>query len=121
MCFWKTQVKDIFLENTFYFKLFTCGNTILLHRFFVTPNHLKNNSSYTKKELPQIKDFPSPLNKSTCRKIPNIGPGFIEVRKHFLGGLYSGGLYSWGLIFGGHFMLVSEYQDLKIHCYVSLL
>ena len=29
------------------------------------------------------------------RKIPNISPGVIEVRKHFLGGLYSeGGLYS---------------------------
>ena len=27
------------------------------------------------------------------RKIPNIIPGLIEVRKHFLGGLYSGGLY----------------------------
>ena len=51
------------------------------------------------------------------RKIPNISPGLIEVRKHFLEGLYSGG----GLIFGGHFVLVSEYQDLKIHCYISLL
>ena len=29
-------------------------------------------------------------------KIPNISPGFIEVRKHFLGDFYSG-----GLIFGG--------------------
>ena len=59
-------------------------------------------------------------------KIPNISPGLIEVRKHFLGGLYSGGLYSGGLhsdglIFEGHFVLVSEYQDLKIHCYISLL
>ena len=50
------------------------------------------------------------------RKIPNISPGLIEVRKHFLGGLYSG-----GLIFGGHLVLVSEYQDLKIHCYILLL
>ena len=55
------------------------------------------------------------------RKILNISPGLIEVRKHFLGGLYSGGLYSGGLIFGGHFVLVAEYQDLKIHCYMSLL
>ena len=51
------------------------------------------------------------------RKIPNISPGLIEVRKHFLGGLYLGG----GLIFGGHFVLVSEYQDLKIHRYLLLL
>ena len=49
-------------------------------------------------------------------KIPNISPGLIEVRKHILGGLYSG-----GLIFGGHFVLVSEYQDLKSHCYISIL
>ena len=41
------------------------------------------------------------------RKIPNISPGLIEVRKHFLGGLYSGGAYIRGrLIFGGHFVLV---------------
>ena len=33
----------------------------------------------------------------TYRKIPNISPGLIEVRKHFLGGLYAGGLYSGGL------------------------
>ena len=26
------------------------------------------------------------------RKFPIISPGFIEVRKHFFGGLYSGGL-----------------------------
>ena len=37
------------------------------------------------------------------RKIPNISPGLIEVRKHFLVGLYSGayirrGLYSEGLL-----------------------
>ena len=36
----------------------------------------------------------------------NISPGLIEVRKHILE----------GLIFGGHFVLVSEYQDFKIHC-----
>ena len=45
------------------------------------------------------------------RKIPNVSPGLIEVRRPFLGGLYSGGL-------GGHFLLVSEYKDLKIHHYV---
>ena len=49
----------------------------------------------------------------TYRKISNVSPGLIEVRKPFLGGLYSG-----GLIFGGHFMLVSEYQDLKNHCFI---
>ena len=48
--------------------------------------------------------------EETYRKIPNISPGLKEVRKHFLGGLYSG-----GLIFGGH-VLVSQYQDLKVHC-----
>ena len=46
-------------------------------------------------------------------KIPNISPGLIEVRKHFSRGLYSG-----GFIFGGHFVLVSEYQDLKNHCFI---
>ena len=46
-------------------------------------------------------------------KIPNISLGLTEVRKHLLGGLYSG-----GLIFGGHFVLVSEYQDLKSHCFI---
>ena len=55
------------------------------------------------------------------RKIPNISPGLIEVRKHFWGGLYSGGLIFGRLIFGGHFVLVYEYQDLKIHCYTSLI
>ena len=56
------------------------------------------------------------------RKIPSISPGIIEVRKHFLEGLYSGGAYiRGGVIFGGHFVLVSEYQELKIHCYISLL
>ena len=52
-------------------------------------------------------------NIKKYRKIPNISPGLIEVRKPFLEGLYSG-----GLIFGGHFVLVSEYKDLKIHCYI---
>ena len=47
------------------------------------------------------------------RKILNVSPGLIEVFKHFFGGLYSG-----GLIFGGHFVLVSEYQDLKNHCFI---
>ena len=46
------------------------------------------------------------------RKIPNVSPGLIEVRKYILGGLYSG-----GLIFGRHFVLMSEYQDLKNHCF----
>ena len=30
------------------------------------------------------------------RKILNISPGLIEVRKHFFGGLYLGGLYLGG-------------------------
>ena len=55
-------------------------------------------------------------------------PGLIDIFKHIFWGLHSGGrLYSGGayiqggLIFGGHFVLVSEYQDLKIHCNISLL
>ena len=32
--------------------------------------------------------------KNVYRKIPNVSPGLIEVRKHFLGGLYSAVLYS---------------------------
>ena len=35
---------------------------------------------------------------------------------------YIRGAYIRGkLIFGGHFTLVYEYQDLQIHCYISLL
>ena len=56
------------------------------------------------------------LSMVKYRKIPNISPGLIKVRKHFLGCLYSGGYIRGGLIFGGHFVLVSEYQELKIHC-----
>ena len=41
------------------------------------------------------------IERSIYRKIPNISPGLIEVRKHFLGGLYS---EEWP-IFGGHFVL----------------
>ena len=41
------------------------------------------------------------------RKIPNICPGLIQLRKHILGGFYSG-----ELIFGGHFVLVSAHQNL---------
>ena len=53
------------------------------------------------------------------REIPNISPGLIEVRRPLLGGLYSGGgLYLGELILGGNFVLVSEYKDLKIHCYI---
>ena len=62
------------------------------------------------------------------RKIPNISPGLINIRQHFLGtyirvggGGGGVGLYSGSHIFGGHFVLVSEYQDFKVHCYISLL
>ena len=35
------------------------------------------------------------------RKPPNVSPGLIFVRKHFLVGLYmGGGLYTGGLIYG---------------------
>ena len=36
-------------------------------------------------------------------------------------GAYIRGLIFLGLIYGGHFVLVSEYQGLKIRCYTSLL
>ena len=55
------------------------------------------------------------------RKIPNVSPGLIEVSKHFLASCIRGELIFGGLIFGGNFVFVSEYQDLKIHCYISLL
>ena len=42
------------------------------------------------------------------RNIPNISPGLIEVRKHFLVGLYSGGLYTEGFIFGRAFGLKGD-------------
>ena len=38
------------------------------------------------------------------RKIPNISPGLVEVRKTFLGDLYSE-----GHIFGGHFVKTSKF------------
>ena len=31
-------------------------------------------------------------NVMVYRKIPNVSPGLIKVRKHFLGGLYSEGI-----------------------------
>ena len=43
------------------------------------------------------------------RKPPNISPGLIFVRKHYLVGLYMGGrgvLYTGGLIYGQDFVLV---------------
>ena len=40
------------------------------------------------------------------RKPPNISPGLIFVRKHFLVGLYMRGLYTGGLIYGQDFVLV---------------
>ena len=81
----------------------------------------------SKKELCHIK-----IEVHAYRKIPNISHGLIDVFKHILGtyirgSLYSGGtyiregLYSRGLTFGGHFVSESEYQDLKIHYYISLL
>ena len=45
-----------------------------------------------------------PLNLSKTgiyRKIPNISPGLIEVRKHLLRGLYSGGAYIRGGLYSG--------------------
>ena len=76
------------------------------HYFLKNYNFEVNNAIFT-----QIK----------YRKIPNVSSGLIEVFKHFLGAYIRGGLISRGLIFGGHFVLVSEYQDLNIHCYISLL
>ena len=55
---------------------------------------------------------------SIYREIPNISPGLIEVLGTFEGAYIRRGLYSGGFIFGGYFVLVSEYQDLKNHCFV---
>ena len=48
------------------------------------------------------------------RKIQDISPGLIAIRKNILGGgaYIQGGLYSGGIIFGGYFVIVSSYQDL---------
>ena len=40
------------------------------------------------------------LRLKSYHKIPNISPGLIVVRKHFLGDLYSGGLYLGAYIRG---------------------
>ena len=56
--------------------------------------------------------------KLAYRKIPNISPGLIEVRKHILGAYIRGGLYSGGLILGGHFVLVSGYQNFEMCSYM---
>ena len=51
-----------------------------------------------------------------------IYPGLINLRKHFFGGLYiRGACIRGGLIFEGNFVLVSEFQDFIILCYISLL
>ena len=49
------------------------------------------------------------------RKNPNISPGLIEILS-ILGALHSEGLHIKEIIFGGHSILVSAYQDYKI-CY----
>ena len=59
--------------------------------------------------------------KDKNRRIPNISPGLIEVRKHIWGAYIRGAYIRRGIIFGGHFVLVSEYQDFKIHCCALIL
>ena len=55
-------------------------------------------------------------------KITKISPGLIGLREHFFGLIFWGAyILGGGLIFDGHFVLVSEYQDFKIYCYISLL
>ena len=49
------------------------------------------------------------------RKIPNISPGLIEVRKHILGGLYSGAYIRRA------FCVSVRVSRPQIHCYISLL
>ena len=53
------------------------------------------------------------------RKVPNINPGLIDIYNHILEGLYSRGLQLGELKFGGHFVLVSAYQDLIIYHYIE--
>ena len=50
----------------------------------------------------------------TYRKISNISPGLIDIFKHIFGGLCFG-----GLIFRGHFVLVSAYQDFKVYYHIN--
>ena len=52
------------------------------------------------------------------RKIPNISLELIDIFKRIFRGQYSRGLYLWELIFGGHFVLVSAYQDFKFYHYI---
>ena len=59
--------------------------------------------------------------KPEYRKILNISPGLINICKHFLEGLYTGGFINGRLIFGGHFVLVSGYQDLNLWLYVEII
>ena len=51
------------------------------------------------------------------RKILNISPGHRGSQALFGGLIFGGGLYSEGLVFGGYFVLESEYRELKMHCY----
>ena len=61
-----------------------------------------------------IRDDPGLFSKNEgfCkyRKILNISPGLIEVRKPFLGGLYSGE----GLIFGGAYIRRAFYVSIRV-------
>ena len=87
-----------------------CG---ILHHPFILEH------AYRKIRVGGISHHPLILEHA-YRKILNISPGPTEVRKHFLSG-FRGGYIQGGLIFRGHFVLVSEYQDLKIHCYMLLM
>ena len=43
--------------------------------------------------------FKEAVDSIRYRKIPNISPGLIAIRKHILGGLYSAGAYIRGAIY----------------------
>ena len=89
----------------------------LIRKLVVIPTYTSNDIRFCYQDLPY--ELQPSFRVLTYRKIPNISRGLIEVRKHFLGGL-NPGAYIRGA-FGGHFVLVSEYQDLKNHCYISLI
>ena len=92
---------------------------------FCTSYHL-NNIQKENTQCSQRKRFYHELKQVVQEDFDNTN-NTVKSRKEALGlqrfvstfwGVYIRG---GGLIFGGHFVLVSEYQDLKNHCFIQLL
>ena len=65
--------------------------------------------------IPDIPDIPLGTKTVAILSIPCYCRGLIKIRRHIFGGLYSEGALIFGaLMFGGHFVLVSKYQDLLL-------